>query len=250
MLHVDDEERYHTWRSWLAAPTPPVTAEPGSRDHRLQLMLFAALGYRSQPIAELGATLAGLWQAPQVREELLDLLEVLRERTRLDSRAIDAVGIVPIHSHASYGLYEIIAAYGIVSNGALRENREGVAWSEEHQSDLFFVTINKADEDYSASTRYKDYPVSPSLFHWESQARTATSSPTGQRYINHVARGAKVIIFVRENRRDDRDVSSPYLCLGPARHVSHKSERPMQIVWELERPMPGDIFQRAKLAAG
>ena len=250
ILHVDDEERHSFWRSWLTSAEPPPLVPLGSREHRLQLMLFAALGHRGRPIAELDAALTGLWQTPLIKEELIELLDVLRERTRLDSRAIDPTGVVPIHSHATYGLYEIIAAYGIVSNGVLRENREGVVWSEEHQSDLFFVTINKSEEDYSATTKYKDYPVSPTLFHWESQSRTATASPTGQRYINHLARGTRVIVFVRENRRDERDVSTPYLCLGPARHASHKSDRPMQIVWELERPMPSEIFQRAKLAAG
>jgi hypothetical protein len=96
----------------------------------------------------------------------------------------------------------------------------------------------------------QDYPISPTLFHWESQSRTGTASPTGQRYINHAARGSQVLLFVRENRRDERDVSGPYLCLGYARHVSHQSDRPMQIVWELQRPMPVEIYQHAKVAAG
>jgi hypothetical protein len=58
------------------------------------------------------------------------------------------------------------------------------------------------------------------------------------------------MLFVRDNRRDERDVSTPYLCLGPARHVSHQNDRPMQIVWELERPMPTEIYSLSKVAAG
>ena len=185
-----------------------------------------------------------------MREELIDLLDVLRERVRLDSMPVDVSGVVPIHSHATYGLYELIAAYGLVGNGALRETREGVMWAEAERTDLFFITLNKADEDYSPTTRYQDYPVSQTLFHWESQSRTSTASPTGQRYVNHVARGSKVVLFVRENKRDERDVSAPYLCLGTARHVSHQSDRPMQIVWELDRPMPAEIYSLAKVAAG
>ncbi len=250
LLHVDDEERYSRWRSWLASTAPPAPEAADSRDQRLQLMLFAALGQRSRPVSEVGVAIAELWRTPLIREELVDLLDVLRDRARLDSRPIDSTSVVPIHSHATYGLYEIVAAYGLVSSGKLRENREGVVWAEAEKSDLFFVTLNKSDEDYSPTTRYQDYPVSPTLFHWESQARTSTDAPTGQRYINHIARGSHVILFVRENRRDERDVSTPYLCLGRARHVSHKSDRPMQIIWELERPMPAEIFQHAKVAAG
>ena len=250
MLHVDDEERYETWRSWLGATEPPLPAEAGSREERLQWMLFAALGQRKRPLADVQTALRELWRAPELRAELIDLLDVLRERVRLDTRPIDPTGAIPIHSHANYGLYEVVAAHGVAGNGALRETREGVMWVEAHKSDLFFITLNKSDEDYSATTRYEDYPISPTLFHWESQSRTATASPTGQRYIHHAARGSRVILFVRENKRDERDVSTPYLCLGPARHVSHKSDRPMQIVWELERPMPVEIYGRAKVAAG
>lgn len=142
-------------------------------------------------------------------------------------------GPLPLHSHAKYGLYEIIEAYGLINTGGSVR-----------------VTLNRADEDYSPRTRYEDYQISPVLFHRESQSQTATASPTGQRYINHVARGSKVILLVRENKKDDRGESRPYFCLGPARHVSHRSDRLMQIVWELERPMPAEIYQHAKMAAG
>ena len=79
-----------------------------------------------------------------------------------------------MHSHATYGLYEIIAAYGVAAKGVLCERTaKGVLWVESAESDLFFITLNKDDEDYSPTTRYQDYPVSPTLFHWESQSRTA-----------------------------------------------------------------------------
>ena len=115
---------------------------------------------------------------------------------------------------------------------------------------LVLYHVNKSEEDYTPTTRYQDYPVSPTLFHWESQSKTTATSVSGQRYINHAARGTRVILSVRENRRDERDASAPYLCLGPASYISHKSEKPMQIMWKLDRPMPSEIFQRAKMAAG
>lgn len=250
MLHVDDEERYLAWKAWLEGEAPPAADDPGTREGRLQLMLFAGLGHRRRPISELGEALEELWNSGPVREELLELLSVLRDRSRLETRPINPDGVVPIHSHATYSLYELIAAYGLVSNNVLRETREGVVWAPEHASDLFLVTLNKSDSDYTPTTLYKDYPISPTLFHWESQSRTAPESPTGQRYINHVARGSKVILFARENRDDERGESAPYLCLGPARYVSHESSRPMRVTWELERPMPAEIFQEFKVAAG
>ena len=249
LLHVDDEERYERWRSWLAEPSPPAPAAPGSREDRLQWMLLAALGQRQRPVAETNQVFSSFWSCATLRRELVDLLDVLQERTRLDSRPMEPSGALPIHSHGTYGLYEIIAGYGLVNSGILRETREGVIWAEAAASDLLLITLNKSDEDYSPTTRYEDYPISPVLFRWESQSQTATASPTGQRYINHAARGSKVILFVRENRRDERGQSNPYLCLGPG-HVSHRSDRPMQVVWELERPMPAEVYQHAKVAAG
>jgi hypothetical protein len=214
-------------------------------------MLFAALGFRGRPVAEWAAAMAELWSCSALREELLELLALLADRSRRVHTPLDASGPVPIASHATYGLYEVIAAYGVLgTKGTLREVREGVLWVEAHRTDLLFITLDKSDADFKPTTRYADYAVSPSLFHWESQNATSSSSPTGRRYVEHVQRGTRVILFVRERKEDERGVSMPYLCLGPARYVSHESERPMRILWELESAMPADFFQATKVAAG
>ncbi len=250
MLHIDDEERWARWRGWLTGDVPIANIDSDSRQERLLWMLLGALGQRKRPLAEIPKVLSEIASAPALRDELVDLLDVLRERVRLESRPLEPLGRLPIHSHATYGRYEVLPAFGLEHNGTIRESREGVLWVPDHQTDLFFVTLNKDDENYSATTRYKDYPISPTLFHWESQSQASTASPTGQRYINHVSRGSKIVLFVREANDDERGESNPFLCLGFARHVSHKSDRPMQIVWDLERPMPAEMYGRAKVAAG
>ena len=80
--------------------------------------------------------------------------------------------------------------------------REGVKWLPEKHLDVFFVTLNKADKDYSPTTMYHDYSINENLFHWQSQSTTAADSPTGQRYIHHRERGSKVLLFVREFKAD------------------------------------------------
>ena len=250
MLHVDDEERYVAWTDWLKADLPPAPADLETRSGRLQLMLFAALGFRRRPVSTISTALSELWMTDPLREELLQLLAVLRDDSRLETRPIDRAGVIPIHSHATYGLYELIAAYGLVVKDVLRETREGVIWSPGNRTDILLVTLNKAEADYSPTTLYQDYPISPTLFHWESQSKTSAESQAGQRYIAHEARGSQVILFARQNRLDSRSVSAPYLCLGPATYVRHESSRPMRVVWELERPMPSEIFQEFKVAAG
>jgi len=68
------------------------------------------------------------------------------------------------------------------------------------------------------------------LFHWESQSTTTASSPTGQRYIHHEARGSRVLLFVREQRKQDGRPGAPtepFVCLGFARYEGHEGKRPM-----------------------
>jgi Domain of unknown function (DUF3427) len=96
---------------------------------------------------------------------------------------------------------------------------------------------------------YKDYPISPTRFHWESQNATRERSEAGQRYINHLARGSSVLLFVRSDKKTNGR-TMPYTFLGPVRYVSHSSERPMQVIWELEHEMPARFFQETKIAAG
>ena len=62
-------------------------------------------------------------------------------------------------------------------------------------------------------------------------------SETGLRYRRHEALGSDVYLFARL-RTDER----AFWFLGPARYVGHRSERPMQITWQLAHPLPGDLF--------
>jgi hypothetical protein len=90
------------------------------------------------------------------------------------------------------------------------------------------------------------YAISPTLFHWESQANTRQASPTGRRYIKGTS---NVLLFVRPRKRQD-GLTMPYTFLGPVQYVSHQQERPIQLVWRLSHPMPADFFRQAKVAAG
>lgn len=40
----------------------------------------------------------------------------------------------------------------------------------------------------------------------------------------------------------------PYFCIGLASYVCHESERPIAITWELETPLPGDLFVEYRAA--
>lgn len=130
--------------------------------------------------------------------------------------------------------------------------REGVKWLPEKQLDVFFVTLNKADKDYSPTTMYNDYSINENLFHWQSQSTTAENSATGQRYIHHREKGSRVLLFVREFKADSRfGGAAAYTYLGTVNYVRHEGSRPMNITWKLDRPIPARFLKKTnKLIVG
>ena len=251
MLHVDDPERIDLWKSILLTDHPnPISCLQG-RDHRLGLMLFAILGARDQPIAEADQVINSVRESAELLREICDLLEILSDRIRTVPQPLDGAGEIPLSSHATYTLGEITAAYRRTGRrDALFLPPAGILWNEPTKTDLLFVTLEKSDKDYSPTTRYADYPISPILFHWESQNSASPDTRTGRRYIDQPKHGTNVVLFVRERKRDSRGETVPYYCLGRAQYLSHESARPMKILWKLERPMPGWLYQAGKVVAG
>ena len=148
-----------------------------------------------------------------------------------------------------YSREELLAAVGRAAlNRAPANDREGVRYAEEERADVFTFTLAKSERDYSPTTMYRDYALSPDLVHWESQSTTSEESATGQRYINHRQQETHVLLFAREH--NDGDVGAqPYFFLGPARYVSHQGSRPIAFTWKLDHPMPADFFEAASVVA-
>ena len=117
---------------------------------------------------------------------------------------------------------------------------------------MLFITLNKSDKEYSPTTMYNDYSISETLFHWQSQSTTSADSPTGLRYINHAERGSRILLFVREFKKDQvLSGAAAYTYLGTANYASHEGGRPMNVTWELDRPIPAKYLKKTnKLVVG
>ncbi len=150
---------------------------------------------------------------------------------------------IPLKVHSRYQREEILAALDFPRNP--NSFREGVWYSADLNIDAFFVTLKKSEADYSPTTMYRDYPISPTLFHWESQSTTSVNSPTGQRYVTG---SSQVLIFARHEQKDEFG-TSPYRFLGPVHYVSHTGDRPIAVTWKLEHEMPVDFFTVASAVA-
>jgi len=247
MRHIDDVERIDRYGHWLQSGMPPHADDLSNRERRLAEMLHVDLwGQRSQ-LVDLPSSLSALWRNAPIREELVQLLELLgRDATTLGISA----GIpddVPLLIHERYTRDEILAAIGEAGAGRSAEWREGVRYVKPLQADIFAFTLEKSERRFSPSTMYHDYALSPTLFHWESQSTTSADSPTGRRYRNHVAIGSSIWLFVRESN-DRGGITMPFLFAGPATYVSHRGSRPMAITWRLDRPLPADLYLVARAA--
>jgi superfamily II DNA or RNA helicase len=235
LLHLDDPDRIAALRN-VAEGIHHV----GRLGDMMRQMLWG-LPRAHQAGIEL---LAGL---PARRSELLQVADVLEERIQRVTEPIDPTGFNPLRRHARYTRNEICAAFGI---GDPSNVREGVKWLPEENADIFFVTLNKTEEHYSPTTMYADRAITETLFQWESQSTIRSGSETGQRYIHHVERGSRVHLFLRESKEADGDLGvPPYLYAGPMTYVEHTGDRPMRIVWQLDRPLPADVFHAARVAA-
>ena len=193
--------------------------------------------------------LYALSDSPVLLGELLELLRYRYEQIDFIDEPVDLGFDCPLDLHCTYTRDQLLVALDFLKPATVRE---GVKWLPEKQLDVFFVTLNKADKDYSPTTMYNDYSINESLFHWQSQSTTAADSPTGQRYIHHRERGSKVLLFVREFKADRiTGGAEAYTFLGTANYVKHEGSRPMNITWRLDRPIPAKFLKKTnKLVVG
>ncbi|GAA3567418.1 DEAD/DEAH box helicase [Microlunatus spumicola] len=247
LAHVDDPSRVEAYRRLLHDDAPGYR-DLSLAERRLADMLFFSLWPGGGDHRSIEVGLEQLRTEAAVRDELQAVVDLA-----FDSAPHVTFGLegqlrdVPLRVHARYQREEVLAALGYASFQRKPNSfREGVLYVPERDVDAFFVTLQKSEADYSPTTLYQDYPISPTLFHWESQSTTSVASRTGQRYLSG---SSTKLLFVRQHKSDEFG-TSPYLFAGPVRYVQHRGERPVAITWQLEHPLPNDFFIEASVAAG
>lgn len=246
LIHVDDRPRASIYQRVLTSADEPTLWTRSER--RLAEMLFFSLWPNGGGFASIEDGIRSLGADAVAAEELSTIVDLGFENARRTTFQLDGdLAAVPLQAHGRYRREEVLAALGDATLAKPPINfREGVLWVPEINTDAFFIQLTKSEAAFSPTTMYQDYPISPTLFHWESQSRTTVTSPTGQRYINGTS---NVLLFVRETAVDEYGTGAPYLFLGPASYVKHEGERPIAITWKLETPMPIDFFTAGKVVA-
>lgn len=251
LAHVDDPTRTDAYLHWLSDDAPDYS----DADPQLQAyarMLFFSLFPDGGGFTSYAEGLRRLHTERAVRHDLRAVVELgLQHAAHVTQPLARDLAPRPLRVHARYTREEAVAALDYVAIGGRKPNsfREGVLFSPAVNADAFFITLNKSEADYSPTTMYRDYAISPTLFHWESQSSTTIGSRTGQRYLHHEQQGSHVLLFVREAKTTDFGGGAPYLFLGEASYVEHRGERPIAITWQLHASMPADHFAVASVVA-
>jgi superfamily II DNA or RNA helicase len=249
MLHIDDLERLDFLAALLKGPTPPIASRFDGRAGRLLAMTHFSMWGWDDSLDQVDDKLSRVWANPARREELVEVLGLLRDRIRRVTPPVTPAGDLPLHLHARYSLAELLAAFGVAKPSTSRG--AGVRWIPEEQADVFWFNLRKTEKHFSPTTMYADRAISPTLFQWESQNATTPDRGAGERYINHRDRGSTVHLFFRGTKEADGDLGAPpYLYAGPATYVSHTGDRPMRILWKLDHELPADVFHAARVATG
>lgn len=250
LLHVDDQRRAEAYAR-LLRPDGPFYGQCSPADQAFARMLFFSFWRDGGDFTSYDEALAQLRAESALCEEIQQVITYGAERPRHVTKPLpEPLGQVPLAVNARYSADEILAALGWATLGGSVTStmREGVAWIPATQCDALLVTLHKNEKEFSPQTMYRDFALTPSLFHWESQHRTSAQSTTGLRYQHHERDGSHVLLFTRERKENENRHPEPFVFHGTARYVEHRGERPMAVTWRLDEEMPADLFRRAAIA--
>lgn len=235
VLHAEEPNLLGAWEAALAnKPANPTC---------IQMLAHQLLPSRKELVTS-DSFIDLLARNPVVLDELREVVEVLTERSSLAPISLPgAPDSWPLALHGRYMRSEILTAIGL-SNSSVRPLSDGGCLPlEESKIEILFVTLDKS-EGFAEQVQYKDYAISPELFHWQTQNRAGANNRTGKRYLESPKNGWTFQLFVRE----DRD--TPYAAIGPVQLVTHEGERPISITWRLERLLSAELFRRFSVLRG
>ncbi len=230
-------------------PLSPTVA----RDPRLQVLLVEfGEAVRRRSARDTASTSA------EVLEELRANAPLRRElRSLLDALSVRVVGLAPVPAvsvpdgvplalHRVYTRRQLFAAFGWESIWSATP-QSGVAWIAKYSAYLMLVTLEKDAVTFTERTRYRDYGISPSVFHWQSQASARPDRGDGQHIVQAKTGGATMWLFVRRST-DDEYGTEPYIFLGAFKPTSIEGMQPMSVTGELANAMPAEWFEIAARA--
>ncbi|NDC77707.1 MAG: DUF3427 domain-containing protein, partial [Chitinophagia bacterium] len=202
-------------------------------------------------VSALSDRLEGIFGDPRLRAEVSEYLTLRIESLNVPEHEVPMPFDTALRVHGRYTREQVLVGLGMSDLNRLHPSREGVLFCEALHTEAFFVTLDKSEGGFNPTTMYDDYFINGELFHWQSQNATAPETPKGRSYIEHARTGKRILLFVREARRDEEGLTMAFICCGFLAYVTHEGARPMSITWRMETAPPAMLVQEGrKLAIG
>ena len=206
------------------------------------LMLYYALF--QERISKAGFTsieeALGLIHLPQYacfKQEITEIISHLQANLTIKTAPLGLDSIPGLELYGCYTREEIFTLVGKqTADLKMQGAASGVFNLPEHNAIILFVTLNKSDKDFSPSTQYNDYLINENYFHWQSQNTDSHTNKGGRRYTEQAKKNSKIILFVREEKKDGFGNTSPFHCFGLVDYISSHDDFPMNVTWKLEEP--------------
>ena len=233
-------------------------AETSSQKHQQQFALMCHYDFwdktgKALGFSDLATSLLALKNTTLVTE-LSEVIAMLIERLEVSEFTMpkvnnSVVDSSPLNMHVRYPKEHILVAFGDSTFTKKSSSREGVLNIADANTELLFVTLNKCEKQFSATTMYHDYAISPTLFHWQTQNSARPNSGRGLAYITQKKTNKTFLLFVREQGKDENGRTMGFVNFGPVDFVKYEGSQPMNITWKLKHPMPAYLWhETAKLA--
>ena len=220
-------------KKWLYSPA----------ENRMLQMLQYTVWLKGVNECPYDDTIQSILSNPTMCSDMIELLEYQSSKIDFVDESVNVGFDCPLDLHCTYSRDQILVAMDFMKPAAVRE---GAKHLQDKGIDLLFVTLNKSEKDYSPTTMYDDYSINEELFHWQSQSATKVTSPTGLRYINQRRVGNRILLFVRDSKKDViLGTTDSYTYLGPVEYVNHNSSQPINITWRLSRPIPAKFYKKS-----
>ena len=210
------------------------------REETFAVMLYYTLfidNISKVGVKSISEALRRLADYPMFISEILELTDYLLAHLEIKTFSVGEGMPMGLEQYGCYTREEVFAIFKRqTANKKMQGSVAGVFNIEELNTELFFVTLNKSDKDFSAETMYNDYVVSENEFRWESQ-NTDSHQGKGKRFVEQKKNGKKFLLFVRENKKDGYGNTCPFICFGLVDYIRSKDDKPMKINWQTHHPI-------------
>ena len=171
------------------------------------------------------------------KQEIEEIVSYRLENLEITTSPLGDTVLPGIELYGCYTREEIFTLTGRQTESHKILNLKGTFNLPQYNATLLFVTLNKSDRDFSPSTQYEDYVINKDYFHWQSPNSDGHDTRGGQIYTRQPEKHNKIVLFVREEKKDGFGNTTPFHCFGPVDYVSSHGNFPMNITWKLHQPV-------------